>query len=430
MDIIRVKPFSAAPRSLVGGLVCLGLAFSSGPAWTAAEAESSSSPTSETHARVKVVPLREGTLPLTLRVLGKVNAIRQIPAALAALSEGTVSQVLARGGEEVSSGTVLLRLDDRMAQAELRKARSDLALAERELRYSEASGMAQEQEELDLSAGQARVLAEQAARESERLSKLLAKELTSEKAATEARQAAETGRKLAIAAENKASLFRRSGRGLGLDRLLAKVEEAKAAVRLAELKSEAMVVRAPLAGRVTSMHVSVGQSVEKGAPLVELQASKRIGAAFALPPARACQVRPAMPFALRDEQTSRTYQGTIIAVGAGVNPDSGLVQVEGLLDLKNTQRPYLGEVLPGKITIGQSPRGLIVPAAALSVTDEGAFVHLMDEQHKARQVPVQVLMQSRGEALIQDAALKAGLRVIRDGNYNLPDGAGVVEDRP
>jgi multidrug efflux pump subunit AcrA (membrane-fusion protein) len=281
----------------------------------------------------------------------------------------------------------------------------------------------------DLAARQGQVKAEQALREAERLGKLLGKALVSEKAATVARQEAETARREAEAAARKAELFKRSGKALELDRLRAKVDEARAAARLAELELEAMTVRAPLAGRVTRMHVAAGQLVEKGAALVELEASQGVGASFALAPALAARVRPAMAFLLHDEATSRSFRGTIIAVGGGLDADSGLVRVEGVLELAGGAAPFLGETLAGEIITGRSPRGMIVPETALSVTDEGASIHVVDGGQKAHAMPVKVVATGGGEALVQGGGLKAGQPVVSDGNYNLPDGAGVKQER-
>ena len=413
-----------------GAVCCLMLTLATLARAEEEEGEGSTVPTSETQARVTVVPLREGTLPLTLRALGRIGATRQTPATVAARAAGIVEKIAVRDGEAVTSGTVLLHLDPREAQAELQKAQSDLALAQQELSYTQASGLTQQQEELDLAARQARVKAEQAQRESERMAALLAKKLVSEKAATEARQEAETSRSEADAAERKAALYKKTGRGLDVERLRAKVVEAQAALRLAEIESDAMTVRSPLAGRVTRVHATLGQSVEKGAALVELEARGGVGVSFALAPAQARRIRPAMEFALRDEATTQSFSGKIIAVGAGVDPESGLVRVEGALALKKDDAaPYAGEVLPGEIVTGLSPRGLIAPESALSVTDEGTFIHVVDGSNKAHQAAVKVVALSNKEALVTGDGLKAGEPVISDGNYNLPDGAGVVKEQ-
>lgn len=378
-------------------------------------------------AEVKATAARAGVLPLSMHVLGKINPPRQMPASVNALAAGVVTRINVHDGQQVSTGTLLLTLDGRATQAALQKAKSDMALAEKELSYAEKSGLLQEQEDLDLAATQARVRAQQALKESERTAALLAKALVSEKAATEARQAAETSQKEVAAAERKAAVFHQSGQGLELDRLKAKLAEAQAALRLSELDMEATIVKAPVTGRVTRLHALMGQTVEKGAPLVEMEASQGIGVSFALPPHLASQVRPSMSFSLADDQTTRTYEGVIASVGGGVDPDSGLVRVDGLLDGKNATHPFLGEILPGTITKGMSPRGLIVPLSALSVTDEGILVHIIDAKHQAHPKTVEVLAQTAEEAVIKTEEVKAGQKVVAEGNYNLPDGAQVEE---
>jgi len=410
-------------QALLAPLVFFSIADFSG-----AEIESAPSGVSpaETQARVKMVKLREGTLPIALHALGQVSASRQSPATIMALAPGLVTQIPVHDGEEVSSGTTLVRLDERAARSELRKARSSLALAGQELQYGEKNGLSQQQTELELAAHQARVRAMQARQEHERLARLLAKSLISEKAATEARQAAETSGREADAAERKAADYGQSGKALDRARLRDKEEEARAALRLAELQVEALTVRAPLAGRVSRVHVAVGQSIDKGALLVELQAHAGAGALFALAPAQASRIQPGMAFRLVDAPGSRTFQGTILAVGGGVDAETGLVRVEGALDAGDGPAPYLGEILPGEIITGASPPGLLAPLGSLSLSDERAFVHQVDDKNQARLTAVEVLARGAESAVIRGPGLKSGARVIVEGNYNLPDGATVV----
>jgi RND family efflux transporter MFP subunit len=311
----------------------------------------------------------------------------------------------------------------------LRKARSSLALAAQELQYAEKSGLSQQQTELELAAHQARVRATQARQEHERLARLLGKSLISEKAATEARQAAETSQREAAGAEKKAADYGQSGKQLDRARLRDKLEEARSALRLAELQVEALTVRAPLAGRVGRVNAAVGQSVDKGALLVELQANEGARALFALAPVQASRVRPGMAFRLEDAPSARAFQGTILAVGGGVDAETGLVRVEGALDAGDGPAPYLGEILQGEIITGASPPGLLVPLGSLSLTDEGAFVHQVDDKNQARLTAVEVLARGAESAVIRGPGLKSGARVIVEGNYNLPDGATVVAER-
>lgn len=392
------------------------------------EAKSDEIKPADMQAKVKLASVREGRIPLTLMALGKIEAPRQRPASIMALAPGVVIKIHVKDGDAVTSGAVLMSLDSRAVRAELQKARSALALAESELHYAEKSGLDQEQEDLDLAVDQAKVKSQQAAKEFERLTALFAKSLVSEKAVTEARQAAGTSQREAGAAAKKAALFRASGRTLEMDRLRAKIEEARSAVRLSEIEDEATTVRSPLAGRVTRVHAAMGQSVDKGAMLIELVGNQEIGVTFALPPQQALNIKRAMPFTLEDTPTSRTFEGSIVAMGAGIDAESGLVRIEGVLAIKGGMRPYLGEVMPGAITVGTSQPGAIVPLTALTTSDEGTFVHRVDEKHQAHQTEVQVLARTRHEAVVTAAELKPGARIVSDGNYNLPDGAAVVEE--
>jgi beta-lactamase superfamily II metal-dependent hydrolase len=54
---------------------------------------------------------------------------------------------------------------------------------------------------------------------------------------------------------------------------------------------------------------------------------------------------------------------------------------------------------------------------------------VVDGGNKAHQAAVKVVALSNKEALLTGDGIKAGEPVISDGNYNLPDGAGVVKEQ-
>lgn len=390
--------------------------------------ESETSP-SETRVEVKVAVLREGTIPITIHALGQVSAPRQVPASLVALGPGVVTKIPVRDGEQVASGTLLIQMDPRAAQAGLRKAQSDVRLAEKEWQYSRKSGAAQQQTDLDMAASEARIRAAQAAKESDRLSRLFAKQLVSEKAATEARELAQTTRRQADAAAKKAADYRRDGKDLDMERLQARLEEARAALHMAELDAEATTVRAPMAGRVMRLHVAARQAVDKGTVLIELVSRQGVGASFALPPDQAGRIRPGMAFALADARATRQFHGAILSVDAGVDSDTGLVRIEGVIQSNGPTAPFLGEVLRGEITVGESEKGFVVPLSALSVGDEETVVHIVGDKNQAVETKVEVLARDSRQAVIRAKDLKPGQRVITDGNYNMPDGAVVVAEK-
>ncbi|MCX7011065.1 MAG: efflux RND transporter periplasmic adaptor subunit [Candidatus Sumerlaeota bacterium] len=424
----RAKWFSAV---VAGAVLVLGfLAHQALVGRAPAEGESAESAGGEeveTEARVATDVVQRGALPLTMQALGRVVSPRQARASIVALSPGVVTEIPLRAGEEVTSGTVLLKFDARACEAGLAKARAALASAEKELDYAEKSGLDQQQAELNLAAAQARVAADQTRREADQLAQLYAKSLTSEKASREAAQKAATSEQEAASAEKKASLFSKSGRALDLAKLRSSVEQARAEARVAEIESEAATVRSPMPGRVTRLNVTAGQSVEKGVLLAEIEPSGGAAATFDLPPDGAAKIRLGMSFTLTGNGGSRTYSGRIVSVGAGVEPETGLVRIEGVLNSKES-KPYLGEVLSGAIITGTSPEGLIVPVSALSTTDDGPALHVVDGEGKAHVTVVEVLARNSTQAVVKAGKLEEGQKIVVDGNYNLPDGSKVVEE--
>ena len=52
----------------------------------------------------------------------------------------------------------------------------------------------------------------------------------------------------------------------------------------------------------------------------------------------------------------------------------------------------------------------------------------VDNEQIAHAVPIEILTRTADKAVVSSDELQAGAIVIVDGNYNLPDGAHVVEE--
>jgi multidrug efflux pump subunit AcrA (membrane-fusion protein) len=81
--------------------------------------------------------------------------------------------------------------------------------------------------------------------------------------------------------------------------------------------------------------------------------------------------------------------------------------------------------LRGEIAIGETVHGLLAPDSALSESETGQTVHVVDTAGLAHRIEVEVLARDKGQVVLKGAGLSAGAQVITDGNYNLPDGAHV-----
>jgi HlyD family secretion protein len=208
---------------------------------------------------------------------------------------GKVAELLAREGDSVERGKVLLRLDDAQVRAKVDQARQAVAALQAQLQAAQTA-LAVARKDLPLAIqtaeanlahvraqrASARSSAEQAARDAERFRRLAETgtvdrhryeqmALASEVAANQARSAEEAVR----VAERQLAQAR-----LGDERLRAKADEVKAlAAQLHQARAglaEAESVRAdltlaaPASGIITQRLVNVGEVVAAGAPLFDI----------------------------------------------------------------------------------------------------------------------------------------------------------------
>ncbi|MCG8458164.1 MAG: efflux RND transporter periplasmic adaptor subunit [Holophagales bacterium] len=143
---------------------------------------------------------------------------------------GLVVEIPHREGERVTAGDLLLRLEPRLAEAEARLAESDLRTAH--ARLEEACSAARRAE-----------------REHGRLARLASDQIVSEDVLDQAATAAETTAAGCVAAR-------------------AAEKRAESAVRLAEVRLEQLVLRAPFDGVIAEVSAEVGEWITPSPPAV------------------------------------------------------------------------------------------------------------------------------------------------------------------
>ncbi len=380
----------------------------------------------EMNARVKIGTVRAGKMPVMLKAMGVFAPRQQSPASVVSRLAGIVASVEVRDGQEVTSGTVLLRLDPRAAQSALNKAKAGLRSAEADLRKATDGGLDLELEDLDLEATQAEVAASQARQESERQSALLADHLVSEKSATLARQAMEDAERRAKAAKSKAKNFKTTGRSAELARLQSAVDQARAEVALAELDCACVVIRAQQSGRIAGLKASVGGAVEANAAVAQVIGVATTVLRIYVAPRDAESVRLDNRVTAQSSSGKESLSGRIVSIGGALDPETGLTLIEAQLEVTGVKSPRIGEAVFAEIETANVAEGWIVPASAVTVEDDRAFVFKVDENQIAHALPVTILARTASEVAVAGEGLSEGPRIVVDGNYNLPDGARVV----
>ena len=382
----------------------------------------------EMNVQVKTVKIETGEIPIMVKAVGVLLPRMQSPALIVSLIPGVVSKVEVNEGQTVEAGTVIIRLDPRKADNALAKAKAALRLVESDLTKAIQGGLDMEQSDLDLDAREAEVTAQQAKLDADRQKSLFAEHLTSEKAAFDSEKAMEEANRRAKAAQEKADLFRKSGREMELVQLQAAVEQAKAELAAAEFDREMMDIRAPVTGRISGLKVNVGSAVDDQTVLAHVIGERTSVIRLLLSPADTENIQLNASVIVKPVSSEQPLLGRVVSIGYELDSETGLVPVEAQFEPNQSGATRIGETVFAEITTKSNAKGFIVPVSSIVVEDDKASLFTVDNDQIAHAVPIKILAQTAEQAVVWSEGLAVGDRAISDGNYNLPNGAHVVEE--
>jgi RND family efflux transporter MFP subunit len=212
----------------------------------------------------------------------------------------------------------------------------------------------------------------------------------------------------------------------------AQARAAEAALRQAQVNLEKHAMKAPFPGVVTKVPDGTGIAVAAGQLLVGLEATKVLVLDTSLTQDEAAGLRPGQTVAVVVAETgARATGATIRLVLPSVDPGTGRVPVE--VSIPNPD----GRLLPHAFARASFPSGgerdaWKVPVAALVQREGAVAVWAAGADGRARPVPVKLLDQSGGDAIVDpgSAGWPAGLRVLAAPPLGIVDGAAVAEVAP
>lgn len=209
----------------------------------------------------------------------------------------------------------------------------------------------------------------------------------------------------------------------------ADVAQARAALTRAQLQLNYTTVRAPISGRVGRAQVTEGAlvsaasgtlmtTVEQPSPiyavftesntaLLDMLANERAGQTD-LKPLRQVEVRLVLA-------NGKDYGavGTLDFAAPSVDPQTGTQILRAVFP--NGERVLVpGQFVRGRIAIGTTPGGILIPARAIQFGERGASVTVVNADGSTAPRPVQLAGQVGNNWSVK-SGLKAGDRVITDG---------------
>ncbi len=325
---------------------------------------------------VEAVEARFGALPIEETMPGAVRARNQV--AIRPETSGRIVEVLARIGEPVERGRLLVRLDDSEARERLRQAEADVRLAE-----AGAAAARARVAETEARVARSRSLAEQQLLSTQEMETLEAQLEVARASAEEAE--AEVAQRRAAVEERRSAL-------------------AKTAVR------------APVAGRLGDRRAEVGMQVDPSTVLFVVGDPDRLIVEVNLTEEMLARVEEGLPVLIESRAAGEPVRAELSRISPFLAAES--FTTVGEIDLDNRD----GRLRPGmfatvRILVGESRRATLVPASALwedpvsgrrgvFVVEEAAGLAMPAETASASSEeprpigfhPVEVLAEGRGAA--------------------------------
>ncbi len=320
------------------------------------------------------LPVR--TAPVAARdVVYKVQALGSLePEELVQITaevNGAVKEVLFNAGDDVTPGTVLLRIDPERYRLEAERAAATHRRAVADLKRSESDLMRREA--------------------------LAKEELVAVEELIRPRQEQE--------------------------RLAADAAAARAAWDLALQNEQRASVRPPLAGEINTRTVDPGQFVQAGNVLATLVDLRRLRLRFRVSDAESVKAREGRTVSFRVASLGTTdFAAKIYHVGSVADPGTRQVEILARVENPGVLKPgFFAEVT---LETGTHAKAVVVPEGAVQASERGFVVYAV-EGGKAREKAVTVGLRTGDGSVEILSGVVPGETIVVEGSDRLADGMNV-----
>ena len=324
---------------------------------------------------VTTVRARQMDLPVQVTATGAVTPVSSVD--VRAQTTSMVTKVHIREGQFVRAGEPLFTLDSRTDEANVARARAQLAKDE--------AGLADAQRQLA------------------RSKELLAQNFVSQ-GALDANQSQVESQTALLAAD-------------------------RAALDAARVALSNTRISAPGAGRAGTVAVFAGSSVQANqTTLVTITQLDPISVAFSLPQRHLADALAALQgsgatVTATLPEGGTTLSGQLKFVDSAVDPASGTVKVKAQFENK-AAKLWPGAFVNVSLTVRTLKDAVLVPQASIIQSQRGTLVYVVQDG-KAVAKPVKVVYAQGEEAAV--TGLRGGEKIVLDGRQNLRPGSAVVE---
>jgi len=388
---------------------------------------------------VAVATVEQKAVPLLVQAIGSVEAYSVV--SVRAQVGGELMRVHIKEGQDVKKGDLLFTIDPRVYEAALAQAQATLARDRGNVQQARA---VLERDRARVSQAKAalerdRAQAKNAEAQERRYRDLLGKELIAReqydqiKATFDSLNATLSADEADVAGAEET--VRVDDAAIKSAEQVVRADEA--AVENARLQLSYTVIRSAVDGRTGSLMLHEGNLVRAGgtndSTLLVINQVQPIYASFTVPQQQLPAIKRYMAQgALTVEAVptgeTRPVTGTVTFIDNAVDPTTGTIRLKAQF-ANEERRLWPGQFVNVAMTLAVEPDTIVAPAAAVQTGQQGAYVFVVKPDSTVETRPV-VVARNQGNDAIISKGLKAGEKVVTDGQPRLVPGAAVEVRQP
>jgi HlyD family secretion protein len=349
---------------------------------------------------VNVARVKRQTLVSTLPTNGKVEPYQW--QAVRAETGGLVSRVLARLGQSVAGGAILVEMSDPALAADVEAAQARVAEARASLSAFQQGGRPSDLADIENSLARARLDLDRERKDYAALERLEKKQAAT---AMEVQAAAD---KIRLTEAEISGLEKRRAALVGqtdVDAAKARLADAEAALTLARKRAASSVVRAPMAGEIYSRAARLGDYLQPGDLVADVGRLDRVRVRVYVDEPLLGRVAPDEPVTITWEALpGRQWQGAVEQMPSSIETLGSRQVGEVVCTIENPGRDLIpGTNVDAEIRTATAENALAIPKEALRHDASGDYIFALRGDTVERR-PV-----STGVSTVNQVQVTAGL---------------------
>jgi membrane fusion protein, multidrug efflux system len=211
----------------------------------------------------------------------------------------------------------------------------------------------------------------------------------------------------------------------------AATQADQAQIDSAKLNLGYALIRSPIDGRTGQRLVDVGNMVQaaQSVGLVTITQLKPIFVSFSLPADRLDDIRKSESqgslkvVAYAMDGHTQLAEGVLTLIDNQVDVATGTIHLKAQFDNAD-EKLWPGEFVNARLILSVRHEAVTVTAETVMQGPQGSYIYVLSDDNTAHRRKVDVVATQDGRSVIS-SGLKAGERVVVDGQYRLTDGAKV-----